>query len=76
MCVSVCARAVPKEKLECRAGMREAGPYKGHCYVVPPRTMAFDDADFYCRKTYGGRLASMENAEELEFAIQTIRDHG
>ena len=56
--------------------MREAGPYKGHCYVVPPRTMAFDDADFYCRKTYGGRLASMENAEELEFAIQTIRDHG
>lgn len=60
----------------CRVGEGEFGPFKDSCYVVPPKTMQFQQADFYCRKVYGGRLASLTDSKELEFAIQGIKDHG
>ena len=60
----------------CQAEKNENGPFRDNCYAVPPRSLRFQDADYYCRITYGGRLASIIDAEELEFVRQTIKDYG
>lgn len=49
-------------------------PFENHCYVTQPYELTWQEAHSFCLGL-GGHVASIGNAEELEFAKTLIQDN-